>query len=203
VLRIHDISFSAYYFFKVHLHHFSKIKSHKEVTKSRNKVFSYYFCLMIEGSGSVPRTNGSGSGSRKPKTIVSYGSGSATLLLGNLFFLPALVFIWRTNNHFFISKCNFYTSIRIQTPLINGDPDCDRNLSRYRVGTVLLSNISLFQSLASRFLVFLLPPVSSLSAFLFYVKLLLFFVSFFPASPFCSSYPRLLLSLGSEQFLFT
>jgi hypothetical protein len=26
-------SFSAYYFFKVHLHHFSKIKSQKEVTK--------------------------------------------------------------------------------------------------------------------------------------------------------------------------
>ncbi len=25
--------FSAYYFFKVHLHHFSKIKSQKEVTK--------------------------------------------------------------------------------------------------------------------------------------------------------------------------
>jgi hypothetical protein len=26
-------SFSAYYFLKVHLHHFSKIKSQKEVTK--------------------------------------------------------------------------------------------------------------------------------------------------------------------------
>jgi hypothetical protein len=26
-------SFSAYYLFKVHLHHFSKIKSQKEVTK--------------------------------------------------------------------------------------------------------------------------------------------------------------------------
>ncbi len=34
--------------FKVLLHHFSKIKSQKEVTKG----FSYYFCLMIEGSGS-------------------------------------------------------------------------------------------------------------------------------------------------------
>jgi hypothetical protein len=40
-----------------------KIKSHKEVTNIRNNVFSYYFCLMIEGSGtgSVPLTNGSGS----------------------------------------------------------------------------------------------------------------------------------------------
>jgi hypothetical protein len=43
-------SFSAYYFLKVHLHNFSKIKSPKEVEKnSRNRGFSYYFCLMIEG----------------------------------------------------------------------------------------------------------------------------------------------------------
>jgi hypothetical protein len=49
----------------VHLHNFSKIKSHKEVTKLGIKVFSYYICLIMEGSGagsgSVPRrTNGSG-----------------------------------------------------------------------------------------------------------------------------------------------
>jgi hypothetical protein len=45
---------------KVHLHHFSKIKSYKEVTElenSRNQCFSYYFCLMIEESGSVSLTN--------------------------------------------------------------------------------------------------------------------------------------------------
>ncbi len=57
-------SFSAYYFLKVHLHFFSKIKSQKEVTKQygRNQDFSYYFCSMIEGSrsGSIPLTNGSG-----------------------------------------------------------------------------------------------------------------------------------------------
>jgi hypothetical protein len=37
--------FSAYYFFKVHLHHFLKIKSHKEVTKLflRIKVFLTIF----------------------------------------------------------------------------------------------------------------------------------------------------------------
>jgi hypothetical protein len=29
---------------KVHLHHFSKVKSQKEVTKQG---FSYYFCLMM------------------------------------------------------------------------------------------------------------------------------------------------------------
>ncbi len=52
---------------KVHLHHFSKIKSQKEVTKQEELMFSYYFCLMIEGSGSVHLTNGSGS--RRPKNI--------------------------------------------------------------------------------------------------------------------------------------
>ncbi len=41
---------------------FLKIKSNKKSYKTVVlKVFSYYFCLMIEGSGSVPRTNGSGS----------------------------------------------------------------------------------------------------------------------------------------------
>ncbi len=57
---------SHYNFFKIHLHHFSNIK--KVITKlqnSRNQDFSYYFCLMIEGSGSL--TNGSGS--RRPKNI--------------------------------------------------------------------------------------------------------------------------------------
>ncbi len=43
---------TAYYFLKVHLHHFSKIKSLKESQNSRNRGLSYYFCMMIEGSGS-------------------------------------------------------------------------------------------------------------------------------------------------------
>jgi hypothetical protein len=64
--------FFAYYFFRLHLPHFSKTKSHniKKSQNSRNQGFSYYCCLMIEGSGSVPRTvttNGSGSG--RPKNI--------------------------------------------------------------------------------------------------------------------------------------
>ncbi len=59
--------FPAYYFLKVHLHHFSKIKSPKKSQNSRKQAFSYYFCLMIEesGAGSASRsillTNGSGS----------------------------------------------------------------------------------------------------------------------------------------------
>ncbi len=54
--------FSAYYFLKLHLHHFLKKKSQKESQNSRNQGFSYYFCMTIEGSGSIPLTSGSGSG---------------------------------------------------------------------------------------------------------------------------------------------
>ncbi len=58
---------------KVNLHYFSKIKSQKVSQNSRIQGFSYYFCMMIEGSGSragsgsipVPLTSGSGSG--RPK----------------------------------------------------------------------------------------------------------------------------------------
>ncbi len=63
----------------LHLHHVSKIKSHKKPQNSRNNGFSYYFCLMMKdpvaGSRSVRRTIGSVSGGSK-----TYGSGSATLL---------------------------------------------------------------------------------------------------------------------------
>jgi hypothetical protein len=45
-------------FLKVYLHHFSKIRSQMKSQKIRNQGFSYYFCLMIEESGS---------GSRRPK----------------------------------------------------------------------------------------------------------------------------------------
>ncbi len=53
----------------VHLHHSSKIKSQKEVTRQQKSRFFYYFCLMMEGFGvgSVPLTNGSGGGSGRPK----------------------------------------------------------------------------------------------------------------------------------------
>ncbi len=70
-------SFCANYFLTVHLHHFSKITSQKKSQSRRNQGFSYYFCLVREGSGSgvgsgsgiptVPLTNGSGS--RRPKNI--------------------------------------------------------------------------------------------------------------------------------------
>jgi hypothetical protein len=67
------------YFLKVHLYHFSKIKSQKEVTNLWYQGFSYYFSLMTEGSGSgsILLPYGSGSDPGGPKT---YGSGSATLV---------------------------------------------------------------------------------------------------------------------------
>ncbi len=61
--------FSAYYCLKVHLHNFPKKKSQKESQNSRNQGFSYYFCMMTEGSGSKPLTNGSGSGRPKNRWI--------------------------------------------------------------------------------------------------------------------------------------
>jgi hypothetical protein len=72
---IFNTIFSAFYFLKLHLHHFSKIKSQIESQNSRNQGFSYYFCMMIEGSGSragsgsgsIPLTIGSGSG--RPKNM--------------------------------------------------------------------------------------------------------------------------------------
>ncbi len=71
--------FSVYYFLKLHLHHFSKIKI-KKSENSRYQGFSYYFCMMIEGSGSGSKA---GSGSGRPKICGSgSGSGSATLHFG-------------------------------------------------------------------------------------------------------------------------
>ncbi len=61
--------FSAYYCLKVHLHNFPKIKSQKESQNSRNQGFSYYFCMMTEGSGSISLTSGSGSESGRPKNM--------------------------------------------------------------------------------------------------------------------------------------
>jgi hypothetical protein len=61
--------FSCLLLLTVHLHHFSKIISQKESQNSWKQGFSYYFCMMIEGSGSgagsgsIPLTNGSGAGS--------------------------------------------------------------------------------------------------------------------------------------------
>ncbi len=76
------LSFSAYFFLKLHSHLFSKIKSQKEVTNNRSQGFAYYICLMIEesGAGSGPLNNGSGS--RRPINIRFPRSESETLEKG-------------------------------------------------------------------------------------------------------------------------
>ena len=51
---------------KIILNHFSKIERQKS-HNSRNQDFSYHFCLIVEGFGSVPLTDVSGS--RRPKNI--------------------------------------------------------------------------------------------------------------------------------------
>jgi hypothetical protein len=57
--------FFNYYFLKVHFLHFQRLKVKKKSQSSRNQGFFYYFCLVIEGSGSgsIPLTNGSRFGS--------------------------------------------------------------------------------------------------------------------------------------------
>ncbi len=68
-------SFLAYYFLKVHVHHFQRKEVKKKSQSSRNQGFSYCFCLVIEGSrsgagsGSIPLTDGSGSESRRVKNM--------------------------------------------------------------------------------------------------------------------------------------
>ncbi len=72
---VSDLKAFAYYFLNtwtyIYIIHFSRIKSHKEITKQWKSCFAYYFCLMMEASGS---------GTGKPtKSHGSYGSGSTTL----------------------------------------------------------------------------------------------------------------------------
>ncbi len=59
---------------------FTSLFKDKKVTKksqnSRNEGFSKYFCLMIEESRSVPRTNGSGSGTLKNIRILQIRLGN-------------------------------------------------------------------------------------------------------------------------------
>ncbi len=63
------LSFSAYFFLKVNLHHFSKIKNQIRSNKTVGiKVLPIFFGLMIEGSGSVPLTNNLDPDPGGPKT---------------------------------------------------------------------------------------------------------------------------------------
>jgi hypothetical protein len=95
-------SFSAYYFLKVDLHHFSKIKSQKEDAKQQESKFFLLFLLddrrirspfrsRAESgarSGSIPPTSGSGSGSRRPKNIWIWIRNTAFILLSCSVVIP-------------------------------------------------------------------------------------------------------------------
>jgi hypothetical protein len=85
--------FSAYYFLKLHLHNFSKIKSQKESQNSRSQGFSYYFCI-IEGSGSIPLTSGSGSGRPKNMWIRIRSRIRNTGILCTFFFCAGATLCW-------------------------------------------------------------------------------------------------------------
>ncbi len=61
--------FFAYYFLKVHLHHFHRQKVKKKSQSSRNQGFSYGFCLVKKGYRS-----GTGSGSTATATPISGNS---------------------------------------------------------------------------------------------------------------------------------
>ncbi len=71
-------------FFKLHLHHFSKIKSQKKSQNSRNQGFPYYFWWIREGSGSGAGSKLTDPDPGGPKTCGAGGSGfgSATLEKG-------------------------------------------------------------------------------------------------------------------------
>ncbi len=69
----------------------------KKSQNSINQGFSYFFCLVKEGSGSesgsIPLTNGSGLDPGGPKIYRSYGSGSGTLIK-SIFAPPCHQWIW-------------------------------------------------------------------------------------------------------------
>jgi hypothetical protein len=75
VIGLQDVNkncFFAYYFFKVHSNHFSKIKSHEEVKKQESR----FFLLFLLEDRRI-RTFDFWFRIQEAKT---YGSGSATLL---------------------------------------------------------------------------------------------------------------------------
>ncbi len=72
-IRIHPVKgYFAYHFLKVHL-------QSKKSQNSRNKGFSYFFTLVLEGSGSGSVQVIANPGPGGPKIYGSHGSGSTTL----------------------------------------------------------------------------------------------------------------------------
>ncbi len=67
-------------FLKVHLHYFSKIKSQEDSQNSWIQDFSYYYCMMMEGSGSRAGLVDPDPGGQKTRGSGGSGSGSGTLV---------------------------------------------------------------------------------------------------------------------------
>jgi hypothetical protein len=66
------VSFFAYYFLKLHLHHFSKIKSHKEVTKQHccgSGIRDWVPLRPLDPGSGMGRKSASGSGMNNPDHI--------------------------------------------------------------------------------------------------------------------------------------
>jgi hypothetical protein len=139
---------------------------------SRNQGYSYFFCLMMEdyfclmmmegsGSGSIPLTNGSGAGSRRPKTYGSgFGSRSATLkntLSFSLFF--SFLLPGRTVRRFFV--CSYHLPLLSNVSLF---PSFFPSIFFFRVLVFLLFIFSLLFPLFQTF-----PPFP-----LFFAVFLLF-----------------------------
>ncbi len=61
--------FFAYYLLKVHLNQSSKMKNHKKLQNSRNRVFSYFFLFDNGRIRIQAQTNNDGPGSWRPKNI--------------------------------------------------------------------------------------------------------------------------------------
>jgi hypothetical protein len=76
--------FNDYSLVKVHVHHSLKIKSHKEVTNSRNQDFPSFF-LLVDGKQIIYNPD---EDAEDPKTYGS-GCGSGTLLLSSPFPIPS------------------------------------------------------------------------------------------------------------------
>ncbi len=101
--------FSAYYFLKVHIHHFSKIKSPKEVTKQYESRFFLTIFAWWQKDPGGPKTCGSGT------LVFSYYSISNLVSRVRVVFsyfsisnLVSRVRIWTFFIHKFISFLSFF-----------------------------------------------------------------------------------------------
>ncbi len=96
------LGFSAYYFLKVHLHHFSKIKINKEVTKQGLgiRVFLTIFAWLLKDLDLYLSDEWFWSGSRRPKNIrIRIRNTGFFMPLIHIFLLQPWFWSWRWEHH--------------------------------------------------------------------------------------------------------